>query len=189
MNMEFVTEQSLQNEVRNQAVFGYRKRQRGATLLEGIAFLGIAAFVILGAVWLLSSAFGGAQSSRALEEVVALRTGVQKVYTGQTYEADMVGSLITAKAIPGTLKQDSNSGVIQNTWAGTVAIGSDDSGASFKITYPNVPQDVCFNVVTGASGWTDISDGSTTITSFPVTASSAQSVCGNTSNTLIFHAS
>jgi type II secretory pathway pseudopilin PulG len=189
MNMEFVTETSLQHEVRNQAAFGLCKRQRGATLLEGIAFLGIAAFVILGAVWLLSSAFGGAQSSRAQEEIAALRTGVQKVYTGQTYDADMVASLITAKAVPGTLKQDANSGVIKNNWAGTVAIGSDDSGASFKITYPNVPQDVCFNIVTGASGWQDISDGSTTISTFPVSTTAAQSICGSAANTLVFHAS
>ncbi|MBC7413962.1 MAG: pilus assembly protein, partial [Herminiimonas sp.] len=39
-------------------------RQRGASLLEGIAYLGIAAIVILGAVSLLTGAFGSAQSNR-----------------------------------------------------------------------------------------------------------------------------
>ena len=66
-------------------------RQRGASLLEGIAYLGIAAIVVLGAVSLLTGAFGSAKANQTTEEVVAIRTAVRKLYIGQTYP---VGSLV-----------------------------------------------------------------------------------------------
>ena len=53
------------------------KQQRGASLLEAIAYLGIAAVVVLGAVSLLNGAFGSAKSNQTNEEVVALRTPVR----------------------------------------------------------------------------------------------------------------
>ena len=55
-------------------------RQRGASLLEGIAYLGIAAIVVLGAVSLLTGAFGSAKANQTTEEVVAIRTSVRKLY-------------------------------------------------------------------------------------------------------------
>ena len=79
-------------------------RQRGAPLLEGIAYLGIAAIVVMGAVSLLTGAFSSAKSNQANEEVVGLRTAVRKLYMGQTYPtANVVANLIAAKAAPGTL--------------------------------------------------------------------------------------
>jgi type II secretory pathway pseudopilin PulG len=167
----------------------YRYRQRGASLLEGIAFLGIAAIVILGAVSLLSSAFSSAQSNQSTEDLVAMRTAVHKLYSGQSYPDGIAPTLIAAKAVPGSLKVNSASGTIANTWGGAVTVTGAADGATFTIQYAAVPQDVCINMVSGANGWTKVdNNGQATTTSFPVTAAVASVVCADTANTLNFTA-
>ena len=162
-------------------------RQRGASLLEGIAYLGIAALVVLGAVSLLTNAFGSAKGNQTTEEVVALRTAARKLYTGQVYPAAMVPSLITANAIPNTLVRNGNT--LSNSWAGAVTVVGDGAG-TFTITYANVPQDVCMSVVSGANGWNSVGNATTAVTAMPTTMANATALCtatGNT-NTLVFTA-
>jgi len=165
-----------------------RRRQRGASLLEGIAYLGIAAIVILGAVSLLSSAFSSAQSNQTIEDLTALRTAVRKLYSGQSYAAALAPTLIAAKAVPNTLTVNTTNNTISNSWGGAVTLTG--SGSSFTIQYTNVPQDVCINTVSGASGWTQIDrSGSNAVTTFPVTAAAASAVCSSSTNTINFIAS
>jgi type II secretory pathway pseudopilin PulG len=166
--------------------------QRGASLLEGIAYLGIAAIVILGAVSLLTTAFGTAQSNRANEEVISLRTAARKLYTGQTYPAAMVPTMIAAKAVPATLVIDTANNTITNTWNGAVTIaGSAGAGGvnNFTITYNSVPQDACVSMLSGATGWTQVTVGTTNITTFPVPANSASNACSAATNTVAMIAS
>ena len=163
-------------------------RQRGASLLEAIAYLGVAALVVLAAVSLLQNAFGSARSNQTTEEITGLRTNVRKMYAGQSYDdTAMLTNLITAKAIPGTLSVAN--GAISNTWGGDVKVEKVDA-ASFKITYASVPQDVCMNVVSGATGWTRIAGASDAnpISTFPAAAASAAALCNAASNTVVFTA-
>jgi type II secretory pathway pseudopilin PulG len=163
------------------------QRQRGASLLEAIAYLGVAAIVVLAAVSLLQGAFGGARSNQTMEEITGLRTAVQKMYVSQTYDdASMQNNLITAKAIPGTLAVAADK-TIKNTWGGAVKVEKVDA-ASFKITYNSMPQDVCMNVVSGATGWTKIDDGGATnvVNAFPASAGDAAKVCALAVNTVVF---
>jgi type II secretory pathway pseudopilin PulG len=162
-------------------------RQRGASLLEAIAYLGVAALVVLAAVSLLQNAFGSARSNQTTEEITGLRTNVRKMYAGQSYDdATMLANMVTAKAIPGTLTVDANN-AIKNTWGGAVTIAKVDAG-TFKITYASVPQDVCMNIVSGATGWTQIDDGAgnNPITVFPAAAASAAKLCAAATNTVAF---
>ena len=165
-------------------------QQRGASLLEGIAYLGIAAIVILGAVSLLSGAFGSAQSNRGAEEVVSIRTGVKKLYMGRagSYIGDMTGTLISAKVFPSTLTANSGATAMVNTWGGNVNVAGLASDASrFTITYTAVPKDACISMASGATGWTKISVGSGSITTFPVATSEANTVCtSDAANTMAF---
>ena len=164
-------------------------RQRGASLLEAIAYLGVAAIVVLAAISLLQGAFGGARSNQFMEEITGLRTAVQKMYSGQSYDdSSMVANLIAAKAIPGTLTIG-QSNAITNAWGGKVTVAKVD-GASFRITYESVPQDVCMNVVSGATGWTRIAGASDAnpISTFPAAAASAAALCNAASNTVVFTA-
>lgn len=162
-------------------------RQRGASLLEGIAYLGIAAIVVMGAVSLLTGAFSSAKSNQANEEVVGLRTAVRKLYMGQTYPtANVVANLIAAKAAPGTLARDGTT--LKNSWGGTVAIAG--SGTGFTITYPSVPQDVCVSMLSGANGWTSVNaNGGTAISTSPLTATDATTLCDETDNSIVYTSS
>jgi hypothetical protein len=160
---------------------GEISRQGGASLLEGIAYLGIAALVILGAVSLLASAFGNAQANQATEEIVSLRTAVRKLYAGQPYPAapNITGTLIAARAVPGTLTVAGAN--ITNSWGGAVTIGG--AGGTFTIVFPNVPQDVCVNMLSGASGWTSVGrTGQPPINVMPLTAANAAAICNAANN-------
>jgi type II secretory pathway pseudopilin PulG len=163
------------------------RRQRGASLLEAIAYLGIAAIVVMGAISLLTGAFSSAKSNQANEEVIGLRTAVRKLYMGQTYPtADIVSTLIAAKAVPGTLAVDG--ATLKNSWGGTVAIAG--SGTGFTITYPSVPKDVCVSMLSGASGWTSVTaNGGTAVTTFPLSAASAGTLCSATDNSVVYTSS
>ena len=157
-------------------------KQNGASLLEGIAYLGIAALVVLGAVSLLTSASSSAKANQMTNEVVALRTAVRKIYAGQVYPAgSLLTTLTSAKAIPTTLQV--NGAVVTNSWGGTVAIAG-ESNTTFSITYPGVPKDVCVSVLSGATDWTSAKGAGTAITAFPVTSDNATTTCSGDTNTV-----
>jgi hypothetical protein len=167
-------------------------RQRGASLLEGIAYLGIAAIVVLGAVSLLTNAFSSAKSNQTTEELISLRTSVRKLYAGQAYPAaGIVANMAIANAVPNTLIVNgaATPPTITNSWAGAVTIVGDGTGL-FTITYNAVPRDVCMSIVSGANGWDRISNaaGANPIAAFPVTADAAAGVCAAAPNVLEFRA-
>jgi hypothetical protein len=170
-------------------VESHLSRQRGASLLEGIAYLGIAALVILGAVSLLASAFGNAQANRATEETVSLRTAVRKLYSAQTYPTaagEMTTTMIKASAVPSTLIVDKATNTISNSWGGAVTFAG--TGATFTLTYSSVPQDVCVNMLSGASGWNKVKGPGREVDTptGPVSAADASAICTLTSNNIIF---
>lgn len=161
-------------------------RQRGASLLEAIAYLGVAALVVLAAVSLLQNAFGSARGNQTIEEITGLRTNIRKMYAGQPYtDASMLANLITARAIPTTLPV--SGAAVSNTWGGAVTLTN--TASTFTIKYTLVPEDVCMSVVSGATGWTQIDDGTggSAITTFPATAGNAATLC-KASTTLAFTA-
>lgn len=157
-------------------------RQRGASLLEVIAYLGIAAIVVLGAVSMLGSAFSNAQANRTIEEVVSIRTGIKRLYMGQaaSYGNGSINEqAIKARFLPATLAVNNN--VIKNAWNGDVTLTGATSG--FDIKYAGVPQDACITILSGATGWTKVKVNATNdIVAFPVSPASAQTVCGNDTN-------
>lgn len=157
-------------------------KQHGASLLEGIAYLGIAALVVLGAVSLLTGASASAKANQTKEELVALRTAVKKLYAGQAYPSanptSLTGQLTAARAVPSTLQVSGNA--ITNSWGGAVTVDG-TTPTTFTIVYNNVPQDVCVNALSGLTGWTSVraAQGQPVVT-FPMTTADATTICGNT---------
>lgn len=128
-------------------------KQRGASLLESIAYLGVAAIVIVGAIALLGSAFSSANTNRLTQELNAIQTGTRKLYMGQmnNYGAgDMNPNLIAAKVFPGTLTP-ADKGAVSNTWGGTVKVTG--TGQTFTVAYSQVPKEVCINTLTAGGNW------------------------------------
>ncbi len=159
-------------------------RQRGASLLEGIAYLGIAAIVVLGAVSLLTGAFTSAQSNRVSEEVVSIRTAVKKLYMGQSSNygtASLMPILITSKVLPTTITVDTATNTATNSWGGAVTV-TGNANSKFDIAYVGVPEDACINILSGASGWSNITGSKGTVTAIPVTPDGAQAACAAGNN-------
>lgn len=160
--------------------------QRGASLLEGIAYLGVAAVVVLGAVSLLTSAFSSAQTNRVVEELVSIRTAVKKLYMGQpgVYPAGSLNqSLATVRALPSSLAVNTTDWSITNAWNGAVAITG--AGATFTISYAGIPRAECVSILSGVTGWTSVAQGSNTVTAFPITPAVAASTCAASGNSTV----
>ena len=163
-------------------------RQRGASLLEGIAYLGIAAIVVLGAVSLLTGAFSSAQSNRVAEEVVSIRTAVKKLYMSQSSgygAATLMPILVPAKVLPTTLTLNLAANTATNAWGGAVDVAG-LGGNRFTITYNGVPPDACINIISGASGWESIVGGGGAVGTFPASPADAQTACGAAAGNIVW---
>jgi type II secretory pathway pseudopilin PulG len=161
--------------------------QRGASLLESIAFLGIAAIVILGAVALLLGSFSSANTNRTQQEVTSIRTGVKKLFMGQSASygtGNINATLVSAKVFPTTLAIDSSNNVL-NAWNGVVSV--DGASANFTISYANVPKDVCVSLASANGDWiaVDVNGGNLPL---PVSPSAAEAACNAAANTMVWTA-
>jgi hypothetical protein len=161
-----------------------RHSQRGASLLEAIAYLGIAAIVVIGAVALLNGAFTSAGTNELSEQVAAIQAGVKKLYMGQTQGYTGISNSVLASAgvFPSTVPISASgaNATAANNWGGTVSVSSSAPG-TFDIAYTNVPPAVCINAVTAGGSWTQIAIGNNKVTTFPITPAIATNDCG-TSN-------
>lgn len=168
-------------------------RQRGASLLEGIAYLGIAAIVVIGAVALMRGAFSNAQSNSLLQDVVSIRTNVRKLFMGQGgYNNVNNATLIAARGFPDGVITNAANATATNTWSGAITVGGVAANNSqFTITYQNVPQDVCVNALSGATGWIGIvvNNRPAVANNAPITPVQAAAECNGANNAIIWTAS
>jgi len=165
-----------------------RHAQRGASLLEIIAYLGVAAVVVYGAVSLLTQAFGGANSNRALVEVTSLRTQVKKIYMGQAAGygvGSMNAALVLQNAFPTTLTVTAPS-TVTNSWNGGVVLTG--ATTTFTISYASVPADVCSSLVSvqGGAGWTSIAVNGAAALTPPITPTAAGTACNVAANSIVW---
>lgn len=159
-----------------------RGLQKGASLLEGIAYLGIAAIVVIGAIALLNTAFSSANSNELNSELSAIQTASRKLFMttqGNYGAADFTATLITAKAFPQTLTTASTT--VTNPWSGSVTVAPGTSNTQFTITYTKVPADVCVNALTSTTtDWVSVTGpGNTTSYPPPIAPADAKTACGS----------
>ncbi|KVM46656.1 pilus assembly protein [Burkholderia ubonensis] len=163
---------------RHQPAFCRRHRkQRGASLLESIAYLGVAAIVIVGAIALLGSAFSSANTNRLAEELNAIQTGTKKLYMGQVNNygngVDLNANLIAARVFPSTLPV--NTPNVANAWGGNVNVTG--QGQTFTVQYTNVPRDICINTLTAGGNWRTVAVGQNAGVNYPVSPTDATRIC------------
>jgi len=160
-------------------------RHAGASLLEAIAFLGVAATIIVGAVALLSTAFSGARSNRSQEEVVAISTGVKRLFMSQAGSygtADLTEALVNAKVFPSTLAVSGTT--VSNAWNGAVAVTGATS--TFTISYAAVPQDVCVELVADSGQWIGVTVNGGASMAPPIAVATASGACNSATNTIVW---
>lgn len=157
-------------------------RQKGASLIEGIAYLVIASLVIGGALALNQNAVSSNSSSQMLRDINAIRSSTQQFFMGQgSYgTTSLNNALIVASKIPSSMSVSGST--ISTPMGGTLTVTGNTN--NFRIAITNVPADVCSNLITNAStGWTSVQIGSSTpLTTFPVSPATATgaSACGGT---------
>lgn len=163
-------------------------RQRGVSLLEAIAYLGVAATIIVGAVALLSNAFSGARSNRAQEELAAIGTGVKRLFMSQAGAygtGSLNAQLISARIFPSTLAVTGTT--VLNAWNGNVNVTGNTS--EFQISYTNVPQDVCIELLSTTSQFISVSANAAAPLTPPVTLAQAAVQCNQAqANTIAWSA-
>lgn len=169
------------------------RKQTGATLLEALAFLGIAAIVVVGAIAMFRAAQGSAQSGDMLKQINGFRSGMKGMYGSQaqygaaTWSPSVAtqalnASVINGKVVPDTLRASGAN--IFNAFNGQVRVDGD--GATFWVRYDAVPQEVCVKTASNTdSSWMGISingtytDLSTVSGSLPVATAVAQCPAGS----------
>ena len=169
-----------------------KKSQRGATLLEALAFLGIAAIVVVGAISMFRAAQGSAQSNDMIKQINGFRSGMKGMYGSQavygtaTWSPSVAthglnGSVISGKVIPDTLRVSGLN--IFNAFNGQVRVDGD--GGTFWVRFEAVPQEVCVKTASNTdSSWMGISingnytDLSTVSGALPVATAVAQCPVG-----------
>jgi PilS N terminal len=153
-----------------------RRAQRGVSLLEAIAYLGVAATIIVGAVALLGNAFSGARANRAQEELTAISTGVKRLYMSQAGAfgvGDLNETLANAKIFPSTLAVSGAD--VLNAWNGAVTVTGNTT--LFSISYANVPQEVCIELVSTTSQFISVAANGGAALVPPVTVAQAAGQC------------
>lgn len=165
-----------------------RKRARGATLLEAIAYLSVAAIVTIGAVALFGVSFRGATAARLTDEINAIATNVRGLYSlagSGGYGALSMTDLYHHGAFPGTLQgtQAGSNVTLTNAWNGAVTVTLNGNGLPV-LTYTNIPKDVCAAVLVSSGNWVSLSVNNVAQPTTGLTAVQAAAACSNKSNTL-----
>lgn len=163
-------------------------RQRGATLLEGLAFLAVASIVLVGAVSSYKSAQSSADTSAIHSQLTAFRDGLtamsagQSFYGVQAWSATVATQALNARftgvngALPSGLR--ANGANILTRFGGTVQVDGD--AQSFWIRYNNVPRDQCLRAASLTdNGWLGVSINGTWVatTTAPVPVNTATALC------------
>lgn len=128
-----------------------KNRKRGLTLMEVAMVLAIIGIVIAAALLYYNSANTARQTTAALGQLAQIQTSVRSLYSGQaSYNGVTAAELAKSQALPSsmigtgdTIRHAFNGGV---TIAATTTNGVADSG--FTVTFANVPQDACKQMLT-----------------------------------------
>lgn len=163
-------------------------KQAGATLLEALSFLAIAAIVVIGATSLLTSAFSSSDTNTHLRELISLKTAVKSYLSGQgNYAGATNTNLIAAGLVPSTLSVSGTN--ITNSYGGAVTIASATGGTSYSITTAALTKQACVKLVPQLSGFLSVQVGmGVAKTTFPYAAADAITDCGAGPATVIMTA-
>jgi type II secretory pathway pseudopilin PulG len=163
-------------------------RQRGATLLEALGYLTVAALITAGVLTLFGPSFTSAQGTRLANEVASLANNVRDVYASEnSYSNVSIAALAQASAVPPTLKisRSGATATVSDTWGGAVTLNPVGTGASVQVQYGAVPSDICRRVLVSGGGWTDITVNNNDLGTGSPDLNQAYSACNNAAGNTI----
>lgn len=174
------------------------RKDRGVTLVEVLAGLGIFALVIVGATSLYNVSANQQKSNSLSSGLNGVTTALRNLYSNQANFSGLgttpvttgagVQQLITANKVPSNWAVSGATGPIVHPFNGNVAITSVSAGANFVIGLSAIPQSACVDLLSTQSGITGYGVN-TAIGTLPtltaastVTPADAATACANDTN-------
>lgn len=167
-----------------------KRMNRGMTLIEGIIYLAIAAFVLVAAVGLIKKALSSSDVNKEQQALVQLLTLTPQLRSTNGYGnsgTNLVPQLETIGAIPSTMSLVGDS--LYNTWGGEMTVVS--TGMGYKVTDKSVPQEPCVKITKMISATNEIktSVNSGSAVRGEVSTAQAMQFCSNEDeNTIVIEA-
>lgn len=159
-------------------------RQRGATLIEIILYLAVAAIIIFAVFSLFGNAFGGGKSQSETANIQGLVSGVNSLYgTQRTYPTgSLIPALIKAKAAPSSMVvQGGATNSLRNSWGGAVAVNGSENYYTIQTT--GVPARACIELAQMSVGAVGFGINGQGLNS-PASATDSANTCTAENNTL-----
>lgn len=131
-----------------------RRVQRGASLVEALAFLGTATVIAVNSVSLLGTAATDASSLTITQDTAVIQAGVRSLYLQKSGAyANLDASVLSAASMmPASLRVAGDGHSVTNQWGGNVGLSSVPGNPGvFMLSYSNVPSAICVAALTGAS--------------------------------------
>jgi hypothetical protein len=130
-----------------------KTKQKGATLLELVMFIGLAALILIGGVSWYITASEGQRISDEVSNVNAITALVRNTYTTQNNFSGLTNSVITRSSqFPDKMRIAGDTSRIKSGWENngvalapaTILVAND----AFTITYLDVPEGPCIDFAT-----------------------------------------
>ena len=121
--------------------------RRGATLVEVLMYLGIAAFIIGGAILLYNMAYLSYRSNETLTEIMSLVASVHNIYDVGNYNDLSSANMAKSGGLPNKWVQNDS---VVDPFGGNVYMSSSytDGQPAFMIQLDPLPRAVCMRLLT-----------------------------------------
>lgn len=162
------------------------KKQAGASLIEFMIYVGLAALVIAGAVNWAISASTQQSVNGLLSDLTGLNSTIKALFRGQsTYGTVSLNTVLIAnKRLPNSMTVSGST--VKHSLGGDLTVTGADT--IYTMTLTEIPTEVCTEVAAKSNGFKSIKIGSAAaITDFPISVATASTQCSASEKvTLIF---
>lgn len=159
-------------------------KERGFTLLEGLALLALGSIILGAAAFAISGGLESAKVANTQENLNYLRMNIVETYTHvHSYDSITNDQLLDAKAVPTNMIAGED---IVNEWNGNVTVEPADDGRAFTVTLDNVPQGAAIKLGGQRHHWDELTINDTEIERDTVVT---KEICDDElNNTIVFKA-
>ncbi len=130
-----------------------RRKEKGASLMEIMMYMGLAAFIMILVIQWYNQASDSSKIGASVQNLNSMTTGIRDMFATQgTYEG-ISNTVITASNIfPEQMRVPTDESLIKNGWqtdgadvAAVNVAGSDNDG--FEITFKGIPKRACNDIL------------------------------------------
>lgn len=133
---------------RNMLMNKISKKQKGFSLVELLAVVGIGGALIAGALLLVSDVQSKREIKQHSEAISTIYTNMTTLFSDESMSGVNTSDLVTAGVFPSTLKINTGaSDPVKTSGGGVVAINATSSGDGFTLNYNKIKAAACVEVI------------------------------------------